>query len=77
MESFINLDRANYKYIKNLDRAQMNEFLNSVYTSGRESVTGIDINTESLRNDLGAIKGIGEARLNEIMAVIDKYLKAE
>ena len=36
------------------------------------SETHIDI--EKLRSDIGGIKGIGEARLNEIMEVISKHL---
>lgn len=33
------------------------------------------VELDELRNEIGGIKGVGEKRLDEIMAVIEKYLR--
>ena len=66
------LDRALYKKIKAMDRKNMEAFLNEMYAVGAESVNVV--NVDALRTDIGKVKGIGESRLNEIMAVYYPHL---
>ena len=72
------LNRATYKKIKGFDRNQMEQFLADIYANAAEdvaenNVTSLDM--EKLRKEIGEIKGVGESRLNEIMAVIEKQLR--
>ena len=67
------LNRATYKKIKSFDRVQMDNFIKDIYKSAAEE-TSTAVDMDMLRKEIGAIKGVGESRLNEIMAVIDKYL---
>lgn len=67
------INRETYKKIKSFDRAQMELFLKGVMKDAADN-PGIAIDKDALRSEIGAIKGVGESRLNEIMAVIDKYL---
>ena len=74
------IDRATYKKIKGFSRDQLNSFLNDLYNSayeeGQKSIEkqSIELDTDSLRSALSAIKGIGNNRLNEIMAAIEAHL---
>ena len=54
------LTRDLYKKIKQMDRQQMQSFLENLYQEGKESVPGIDIN--KIREILMGIKGIGEKK---------------
>jgi endonuclease III-like uncharacterized protein len=69
------LDRATYKQIKSMDRTALNEFIQNVYDQGHQAAGASSIDYDALKADLGKIKGIGENRLNEIMAVIDKHIE--
>ncbi|MDO5151338.1 MAG: hypothetical protein Q4D76_18420 [Oscillospiraceae bacterium] len=72
------LDRALYKKVKSMDRAAMEEVFRNMYQTGYETALNegaAELDTEKLRSDLSKIKGIGESRLNEIMAVIEENLK--
>lgn len=62
------LDRAIYKRVKSMNREEMSEFVNNVYMQGVEDSV---IDLELLRERIGQIKGVGEARLDEIMKVIE------
>ena len=70
------VNRALYKRIKSMNRAEMENFVRNVYNQGyqkaEEETHSIDY--DSLRADLSKIKGIGESRLNEIMTVIDNHI---
>ena len=70
------VNRALYKRIKSMKRAEMENIVRNVYNQGyqkaEEETHPIDY--DSLRADLSKIKGIGENRLNEIMTVIDKHI---
>lgn len=70
------MDRATYKRIKSFDRKQMDDFVKDVYRSAAENA-GAAVDIDKLRKEIGAIKGVGENRLNEIMAVIEKHLSVE
>lgn len=71
------MDRAMYKKVKAMDREHLEQTFRNVYKIGydaakNESAGTVDL--EKLRSDLKLIKGVGEARLNEIMAIIEIHL---
>lgn len=68
------LDRTLYRRIKGMNREQMESLIHEFYDMGAESVKGAGADLEAMRNDIGQIKGVGESRLNEIMAVIEQHL---
>lgn len=61
------LDRALYKRIKSMNKDEMSKFIEKIYRMGVEDST-IDI--EKVKSEISEIKGIGEARLNQIMEII-------
>ncbi len=73
-EGFV-LSRALYKEIKGMNRDRLQEVLTNIYLDGAKSVESSSVDFDALRNEIGKIKGVGESRLNEIMAVIEKELK--
>lgn len=85
-EKFL-LNRASYKRIKGFDRDQMQQFIDDIYASAASeagsapsasapSESASKFDSAKLREELSGIKGVGEARLNEIMAVIEKHMGA-
>ncbi|MEZ3454422.1 MAG: hypothetical protein K1W17_08635 [Oscillospiraceae bacterium] len=68
MSDSLKLDRELYRRIKGMDKKEMSDFLERIYAMGAEDNKGVDI--ELLRERIGQVKGIGEARLNEIMDII-------
>lgn len=71
-------DHALYKKVKGMDRATMEQTFKNMYQIGYDAALkegAVDLDTEKLRAEIGQIKGIGENRLNEIMAVIENNLK--
>ena len=77
MEQKFQLDRATYKQIKSMDKARMTAFLSDIYMSGKNESGSAELDFDKLRQEIAQIKGIGESRLNEIMAVIEKHLLGE
>ena len=77
MPQEIVLDRALYKKIKAMDKQQMQNFLVSLYNNAQTDMNAASVDFTELRNEIGAIRGIGENRLNEIMSVIEKHLAVE
>ena len=71
MADSLKLDRELYRKIKNMDKTEMAGFLERIYAMGAEDNT-VDI--ELLRERIGQVKGIGEARLNEIMGIIEELV---
>lgn len=69
MADSLKLDRELYRRIKGMDKKEMSDFLERIYAMGAED-NGIDL--ELLRERIGQVKGIGEARLNEIMKIIEE-----
>lgn len=69
MADSLKLDRELYRRIKSMDKKEMSDFLERIYAMGAED-NGIDL--ELLRERIGQVKGIGEARLNEIMGIIEE-----
>lgn len=76
MEHTFQLDRALYKRIKGFDKAQMQQFISNIYQTAVDDMQddAVNLDIEKLRSELSQIKGIGENRLNEIMAVIENHL---
>ena len=68
------LDRELYRKIKRMDRNAMESLIQDFYNMGAASVE-LEVDTDKLRSDIGAVKGIGEARLNEIMEIIERDLR--
>lgn len=71
------ITREMYKKIKGMNREQMQVFATQIYVDGINSVETANIDLDKLREDIGAIKGIGESRLNEIMDVIKKHTETQ
>ena len=71
------VNRALYKQIKSMNRAEMETFVRNVFNQGYEKAEEetLSIDYDSLRADLSRIRGIGESRLEEIMTVIDKHIE--
>ncbi len=69
MADSLKLDRELYRRIKGMDKKEMSDFLERIYAMGAED-NGVDL--ELLRERIGQVKGIGEARLNEIMKIIEE-----
>ena len=68
------LDRGLYRKIKRMGRNAMESLIQKFYNMGAASVEH-EVDTDRLRQDIGAVKGIGETRLNEIMEIIERDLK--
>lgn len=70
------VNRALYKRIKSMNRAEMESFVRNVYQQGYEKAEEEThpIDYDSLRADLSKLKGIGDSRLNEMMTVIDNHI---
>ena len=69
MAESLKLDRELYRRIKGMDKTELTNFLERIYAMGEED-NGVDL--ELLRERIGQVKGIGEARLNEIMKIIEE-----
>ena len=67
------IDRDTYKKIKKMDRETLTKF---ILQYGDQLVAQEEktIDLPALEAELSKIKGIGDKRLEEIMAVIEKYL---
>ena len=80
MSDNISLDRATYKRIKSFDRGQMEKFLTDICSqTAKDHIesNAVSLDLEKLRKEIGAINGVGEKRLNEIMAIIESNLTTE
>ena len=69
------LDRATYKKIKGMTREEMQNFLTNYYNYVIEDAEAPTLDLGELRTELGSIKGVGEKRLDDIMSIIEKYLR--
>lgn len=78
MSEEILLDRELYRKIKNMDKKALNTFIHNIYNTGKEDALSeievTEINIDKIRNEISEIKGIGEARLNQIMDIISKNI---
>ena len=69
------LDRTLYRRIKTMNREEMQRFIDNVYHQGLKDGDGVNMNYDEVKRRLSGIKGIGANRLNEIMTVLDNYMK--
>lgn len=69
-DNSLKLDRELCRRIKGMDKKEMSDFLERIYAMGAENNKGVDL--ELLWERIGQVKGIGEARLNEIMGIIEE-----
>ena len=70
------IDRDTYRAIKKMSREELQAFLMR-YANGLLENDGKTIDLREVEKDLRQIKGIGDKRIEEIMAVIEKYLGIE
>ena len=70
------IDRDTYRKIKKMNREELTKFILRYGDEllGEEEKT---IDLPALQTELSKIKGIGDKRLEEIMAVIEKFLNIE
>ena len=73
-EKGFELPRSLYKEFKKMSREQMQAVLTYIYHQVAESVEAVSVDLDELRKAIGNINGIGEKRLDEIMAVIKGFL---
>lgn len=71
MSDSLKLDRELYRKIKGMDKSEMTGFLERIYAMGAED-NAVDL--ELLRERIGQVKGIGVARLNDIMGIIEEFV---
>ncbi len=69
------LDRDTYKKIKGMTREEMQNFLTNYYNNVIENAEVPSLDLVELRKEIGSIKGVGEKRLDDIMSIIEKYLR--
>ena len=76
MENKAIIDRDTYRKIKKMNREELTKFILRYGDEllGEEEKT---IDLPALQTELSKIKGIGDKRLEEIMAVIEKFLNIE
>ena len=67
------IDRDTYRSIKKMSREELQAFLMR-YADGLLEKDGKSIDLREVENDLRQIKGIGDKRVKEIMAVFEKHL---
>ena len=66
------VDRNIYKSIKKMNREQFTGLLSDVYETGRR-----DFDLDELREIIGAVNGIGEVRLEQIIEAIREHYGIE
>lgn len=61
-----------------MDKDTMTRTLANIYQMGKDdamqSIDAVDIDLDKMRSEIGAVKGIGEARLKQIMEIIKDNL---
>jgi len=67
------IDRDTYRAIKKMSREELQAFLMR-YADGLLEKDGKSIDLREIEKDLRQIKGIGDKRVEEIMAVFEKHL---
>ena len=67
------IDRDTYRVVKKMSREELQAFLMR-YTNRLLENDGKSIDLREVEKDLRQIKGIGDKRIEEIMAVIEEHL---
>ena len=71
------LTRDLYRQIKSMDRSAMEKALNNIYEMGAKDALDnavIDLDIGKIRSEIGAVNGIGEKRLEQIMEIIQRNI---
>lgn len=71
------LPRDLYRKIKGMNRDEMEKTINQIYDMGAEDAlknATVDIDLDKVRAEIGAISGIGEKRLEQIMEIIQRNI---
>ena len=71
------LTRDLYRSIKAMNRETMEKTINNIYDMGAKDALEnavIDLDVEKIRTEIGAISGIGEKRLEQIMEIIQRNI---
>lgn len=66
------IDRDTYRAIKKMSREELQAFLVRYADELQKDAQAVDL--REVEKDIKAIKGIGEKRAEEIMAIIEKHL---
>lgn len=66
------IDRDTYRAIKKMSREELQAFLVRYADELQKDSQAVDL--REVEKDIKAIKGIGEKRAEEIMAIIEKHL---
>lgn len=71
------LTRDLYRKIKSMDKAAMEQTLNNIYEMGAKDALDnavIDLDIGRIRSEIGAVNGIGEKRLEQIMEIVQRNI---
>ena len=71
------LTRDLYRSIKAMNRETMEKTINNIYDMGAKDALEdavIDLDVDKIRTEIGAISGIGEKRLEQIMEIIQRNI---
>ena len=67
-----------YRSIKSMNRETMEKTINNIYDMGAKDALEnavIDLDIGKIRTEIGAVSGIGEKRLEQIMEIIQRNIK--
>ena len=67
------IDRDTYRAIKKMSREELQAFLVRYANELQKDAPAVDL--REVEKDIKAIKGIGEKRAEEIMAIFEKHLR--
>ncbi len=66
------IDRDTYRAIKKMSREELQAFLVRYANELQKDAPAVDL--REVEKDIKAVKGIGEKRAEEIMAILEKHL---
>ena len=66
------IDRDTYRQIKKMSREELQAFLVRYANELQKDAPAVDL--REVEKDIKAVKGIGEKRAEEIMAIFEKHL---
>lgn len=69
------ISRETARTIKRMNTEELQKFLMSFFQDAYDRAVTETFDLEKLKERLSKVKGIGEARLSEIMNVIEEYVK--
>ena len=72
------LTRDLYRSIKSMNRETMEKTINNIYDMGVKDALEnavVDLDIGKIRTEIGAVSGIGEKRLEQIIEIIQRNIK--